>query len=352
MSALAALPSYGSLSLPASGGGLTRRQKAAVIVQVILSQGATLRIADLPDDMQSELAEEMGRMRAIDRDTLHSVAEEFANEVEAIGLSFPGGMSGALTLLDGHLSPAAANRLRRMFGTTSRADAWERISGLDAARLLPVLESESIEVGAVILSKLAVAKAAEILGKLPGEKARKIAYAVSLTSAIDPETVRRIGHALALQLDAQPARAFASDPVERVGAILNFSPANTRDEVLKGLDEEDAAFADQVRKAIFTFTNIPIRIDTRDIPKILRNVDQVVLVTALAGAKGENEKSAEFILANISQRMAGNLRDEMANLGKVKDKDAEVAMSAVIAQIREMEAAGEIFLVAGEDPDE
>jgi len=72
-------------------------------------------------------------------------------------------------------------------------------------------------------------------------------------------------------------------------------------------------------------------------------------VTALAGARGADEPAADFVLANMSQRMAASLRDEMANLGKVKDKDAEEAMAEVVAAIREMEAAGEIFLVAGDD---
>jgi flagellar motor switch protein FliG len=154
--------------------------------------------------------------------------------------------------------------------------------------------------------------------------------------------------ALLAQLDSAPPKAFDTGPVERVGAILNYAAANTRDSVLEGLDEQDADFADQVRKAIFTFSNIATRIDARDIPKILRNVDQAKLVTALAGAKGAAEKSVEFILSNISQRMAGSIRDEMKNLGKVKDKDAEEAQSAVVTAIREMESAGEIFLVAGE----
>ena len=39
----------------------------------------------------------------------------------------------------------------------------------------------------------------------------------------------------------QPARAFDAGPVERVGAILNISPALTREDVLKGLDEADAS---------------------------------------------------------------------------------------------------------------
>lgn len=130
---------------------------------------------------------------------------------------------------------------------------------------------------------------------------------------------------------------------------MNYSASATRDAVLKGLEEQDQVFADQVKKAIFTFTNIPARIDPRDIPKILRAVDQARLVVALAGAKGEAEKSAEFILSNMSQRMAASLRDEMANLGKVKDKDAEEAMGEIVAAIREMEAAGEIFLVAEDE---
>lgn len=351
MNAITPLNGLGQLSAPApmtniGGVRLTRRQKAAVIVRLLMSEGARVPLADLPDDLQTRLTEEIAAMRMIDRDTLASVVEEFCNHLASVGLSFPGGLEGALSLLDGHLSTSAANRLRRMAGASGKTDPWERISGLSADMLLPLLEEESVEVGAVMLSKLSVAKAAELLGKLPGEKARRVAYAVSLTGNVAPETVQRIGRALAAQLDAIPAKAFETGPVERVGAILNYSPAATRDSVLQGLEEDDRAFADQVRKAIFTFTNIPARIDPRDIPKILRAVDQAQLVTALAGARGVNEKAAEFILANMSQRMAASLRDEMAALGKVKDKDAEEAMNAIVAAIRALESAGEIFLVA------
>jgi flagellar motor switch protein FliG len=151
-------------------------------------------------------------------------------------------------------------------------------------------------------------------------------------------------------LDAKPVPAFSDGPVERVGAILNFSPAATRDDVLAGLDETDKDFADEVRKAIFTFLNIPERIDTRDVAKIIRGVEQPILITALAAAQGKGQmKAVEFILANMSQRMAAQLREEMEALGKVKPKDGEDAMSAVVAAIRGLEAAGEIFLTASED---
>ena len=86
-------------------------------------------------------------------------------------------------------------------------------------------------------------------------------------------------------------------------------------------------------------------------PKIIRLVDQAVLVTALTGAQGNAEQAAaaEFILANMSQRMAQSLREEMAARGKVREKDADEAMAAVINAARELEASGDLVLITGEE---
>jgi flagellar motor switch protein FliG len=330
---------------------LTPRQKAAVIVRYLLTAGTSLPLSSLPDHMQAALAEQMGQMRLVDRTTLDDVVSEFLAELESVGLAFPGGIEGALSMMDGHISQSAAQRLRRMSSASSKVDPWERITHLPADLLLPILVNEAVEVGAVMLSKLPVGKAAELLGKLPGDRARRVAYAVSMTGNVDPETVRRIGMALLAELDNQPPKAFDQGPVERVGAILNVSPTLTRDDVLLGLEAEDATFAAEVRKAIFTFVHIPTRLNPRDTPKVTRLVEQPQLVTALAAAMGKPglEEAAEFILANISQRLAQGLREEMGTRGRVKDKDAEEAMNAIVSAIRTLETSGEITLVQPEE---
>ena len=333
------------------GQSLTLQQKAAIIVRFLLSEGASLPLTSLPEQMQAALAEQMARMRLVDRSTLDAVVAEFLDELESVGLAFSGGIEGALTVMDGQISPSAVSRLRRMAAASSRTDPWERISALPTERLLPILTDEAAEVGAVMLSKLQVNRAAELLGKLPGERARRLAYALSQTGNVDPDTVRRIGLALVAELDSQPPRAFDAGPVQRVGAILNVSPAPTRDDVLEGLEAEDAAFAAEVRRAIFTFAHIPARLNPRDAPKVTRLVEQPVLVTAIAAAQGkpELEAAAEFLLDNISQRLAQGLREEMANRGKVRDKDGDEAMTAIVNAIRQLEAAGELSLIQPED---
>ena len=330
---------------------LTAREKAAVIVRLLLAEGSPIPLSALPEHMQAALAEQMGQMRLVDRTTLASVVAEFLDQLEAVGLTFPGGIEGALSMMDGHISVTAANRLRRLAGASAKADPWDRIAAQSPERLLPLLEAESVEVAAVTLSKLPVPRAADLLSQMPGERARRVAYAVSMTGNIDPETVRRIGLSLASQLESQPPRAFDTPPVERVGAILNVSPAATREAVLEGLALQDKGFADKVRRAIFTFGHLPARLSPRDVPKVLRLVDMPRLVTAMAGAQGSPPlaAAAEFLLANMSQRMAQSLREEVAARGRVRDKDAEEAMAAVILAVRQLEAAGELALVQQED---
>jgi flagellar motor switch protein FliG len=328
---------------------LSNREKAAVIVRLLLAEGSSLPLSALPEHMQAALTEQIGLMRLIDRGTLGAVVDEFVTELEQVGLSFPGGIEGALGLMDGHISATAASRLRRLAGASAKADPWDRLTAMPAERLLPVLEQESVEVAAVMLSKLPVPKAADLLGRLPGDKARRVAYAVSLTGNVNPETVRRIGMSLAQQMENQPARAFDTGPVERVGAILNVAGALMREDVLKGLEETDAAFAEQVRRAIFTFAHIPGRLAARDVPKVVRMVDQPVMVTALVAGEGVAPATVDFVLANMSQRLAQALREEMATRGKPREKDAEAAMAAVVAAIRQLEAAGEVVLIAEDE---
>lgn len=320
-------------------------------MRLLRAEGISVSLAALPDALQVGLTEEMNAMRYIDRVTLRAVVEEFLGELDAIALAFPGDMTATLDVLDGTISAETAERLRRQAGLGLNTDPWDRLGGLDSNRLVPILQDESVEVGAVMLSRLKVSKAAELLGLLPGARARRIAYAMSQTGAVNPATVERIGAALVSQMDAQAPRAFAGEPVERVGAILNFSPASTRNDVLEGLEAEDRDFAEQVRRAIFTFANIPTRLDPRDVPKLTREVETAVLVTALAGAAASEAENAaaEFILSNMSQRMAAQLRDDMAAQAKISPKEAEAAMTTVITALRDLESAGEIILIAQDD---
>ena len=331
---------------------LSRRAKAAIVVQFILKEGADVPLKSLPEDLQVQLTQLLGEMRYIDRNTMNAVISEFTEELEAVGLSFPGDIAGALSALDGKISDRTASRLRKEAGVRQIGDPWQRISELPKDRLKAFVDTESIQVVAVMVSKLDVSKAADLLSSLPGDVARRIAYAMSMTDAVTPDAVDRIGLSLASQLDAEPPKAFRVQPSERVGAILNFSRAAKRDELLTALDEDDKTFAEEVRKSIFTFAHIPDRMNPIDAPKITRDVDQDVLARVIAGAVAEIDMAVvDFILNNISKRMADALREAAEEVGDVTPKDAEQAMGKVVRAVRDMADSGEITLSAPSDED-
>ncbi len=328
---------------------LSNRQKAAVIVRLLLNEGADIPLEELPDALQEKLTHQLGQMGLVDRVTLDAVAREFTRALEGVGLAFPHGLAGALDAVNGKITPATAARLRKVAGVRQIGDPWLRLREIPVEDLAGMAQAESTEIAAVMLSKLDTPKAAELLGHLPGPVARRITYAVSKTANITPEAVERIGWSLAAQLDQRPAPAFADHPGARVGAILNQSAATTRDGLLTALDEEDSDFASVVRRSIFTFAHISTRITARDIPALLGGIDQPVLVTALAGAIADEDRaSVEFLLSNISTRMAENLHEEMGERGKVRQKDADDAMAQIVGVIRALVDEGAITLIEEE----
>ena len=340
----------------AGASRLSKRRKAAMIVQMMIAQGRSLSLQNLPEDIQLSLTRELGALRIVDRSTLHAVADEFSELLGQIGLAAPGTLDSVVDSLSGTISPEAAARIKSEEAERRIAlDPWAQITSLEMEDLIPIMEDESTEVAAVVLSKLPVAKAAALLGKLPGDRARQVTFAVNQTREILPDAVRRIGQAIARSHCMKPTLAFGTAADARVGAILDSSGTSTREGVLEGLDTEDPKFAEDVRKAIFTFADITTRVRGLDVPNVTRAVNAESLITAMTFALslgGKEAEAAEFILSNMSQRMADQLREDIGDRGKIRNSDGEAAMKSIITAIRDAVDTGEMQLIELDEDDE
>lgn len=332
--------------------GLSQRQKAAVIVRLLLDDDQAPGLSRLDSESQTLLAEEMAEMELIDRHTRDAVISEFCDRLESVGVTFPGDLDGTLAILGAQLSPDSTDRLRRRAAIRGRGDPWARIAVLPAPAILSLSKSEAVEVVALMLSKLPVERASEVFTGLPRERARAVAQSMSMTAGVSPESLHRVGLILLEAADALPRPAMSIPATDRMGAILNFATADLRDDVLDSLDRHDADFAGSVRKAIFIFAHVPARVLPRDIPRILREIEQPVLVRALAATSEKDAAAAEFILSNMSQRMADGLREAREELGRLRASEIEEAMTVVVSAIRRLDEANEIALILPHDEDE
>jgi len=324
---------------------LSGMQKAAIILRVMVAEGVDLPIASLPPDMQSDLAQTMAQMRLIDRATMNAVVAEYVDMLEQVGLSFPDGIDGALSLLDGRLHDTATTRLRALAAGQTGPDPWARVDAASDDDLLALLQAESTVVGAVMLSKLSVDRAARLLTLLPSELAQTLAITVARTEDIAPDAVARIGTALAQQLGRRPERAFPVPPPKRLGDLLNMSPPALRDSLLAGLESCDQNFARDVRKSIFTFQDIALRVFARDVPALMRDVDAGDVQVLLAIDDPADRATLDFLLDNMSKRLAETLREDAASMAPPASATArDDAMGRVTRAVRALADSGAISL--------
>ena len=90
------------------------------------------------------------------------------------------------------------------------------------------------------------------------------------------------------------------------------------------------------------------KLDDRSLQRVLREVDARTLSLALKTAK---EELRDRIMAGMSARAVTALKEEISMLGAVRVRDVEAAQAQIVAQVRALEAAGEITIGVGATED-
>ena len=326
---------------------LSRRRKAAVIYQFFTDCDVAPDLSTLPPDVQISLTREIATIGQIDRVTIDHVIAEFLDALEQVGMSGPDGLGDALEKMGASLSPSAAETLQEELTGT---DPWAPVRRFSATQIRDIMTAESTEVASVLLAQLPVELAAEALGQLPGEQARKITYAMSRTNDIAPAILGRIGTSIAENYTSKTGDT-KTPPPKRLGAILTATKSAVRDNLLHELGQEDADFTKEVRQAIFTFADIPARIAPPDVPTIIRENDGDTTITSLAFAlaqAGPTTDAATYILCNLSKRMSEQMKEDIDSTTAVSPADGEAAQTRFVATISALAERGAITLIHAE----
>lgn len=336
-----------SLPTPAE---LTKREKAAIVLGVLGSDAASPVLEQLNEDMLQSFAEAMSHLKSISPEVVAETIKEFLWEVERMDMTVRGGPGLAREMLSDYVTEETLERIMDDIDSPSVHNVWKKLANVDDGALTEFLAREHSQTVAVVLSKLNVEHAARILGRLEGGRAADVVSGLTKTASLDPKVIDAIGESVSRDfLSTQAGREVGFKPAERVGAIMNYTPGDIRSTVLNFLDENQPEFAEEVKSKMFTFQDFPQRIEKRDVAAVVRASDGDVLLRALAGAADNAPETRDFILSSISSRVAEQIRGDLADLGKVKIREAEEAQNDVLKTVRELETSGELQLIAIEE---
>lgn len=327
----------------------SKEQKAAIIVRLLQSNSDGIALTGLNTENLARLVHATASLSFVDEATILGVIQDFLSEIDSLALYFQPGLEGAIETLSSHLNDDVTKELSYTPTPEIPDDPWTEVAALEADVLAAALSDETPQTNAVILSRLAPDKSAEILAELDPQMADATTNAALGIGHVGLRAVADIGGAIACaaKLSGQ-AGGLPGGAVDRVGAMLNSAPGADRERLLASLEAADQDLAEQVRRIMFTFADIPDRVEIADIPKLVRAVDNDIMVTALAGGKAVEKETVEFIFSNLSKRLSEQLEEEVRETGEVKPKDADTAMNAVIQAVRDLEQSGEITLITPE----
>ena len=327
--------------LPASTD-LPPPQKAAIILGILGPEAAGPILEQMSEASLRSFARAMSKLRRVRPDTVRKTVNEFLEELELVDETVEGGVAQAREILQDYIAEATLSRIFDDLEVPAAAKIWKQLGSVDELALAEFLSREHPQTAAVVLSKLSSDHGARLLANLDAEQARDILLGLTKTSTLDPNVVEAIGTSLNKDFLAHQRQGDETfKPEERIGSIMNYATGEIRHAVLSYLDETQPELSEAVKAKMFTFQDIPTRVDRRDIAAVVRATDQEALLKALAGAVENAPETQEFMLSNISSRVAEQLREELEELGKVKIREAEEAQNVVVMAIRELESAGE-----------
>ena len=358
MSDLSELPEIDGLGEPLSAIGssspievkLSKPERAAIILGVLGTEAATPILEQLDEHCHRSFANAMTRLERIDPATVEVVIREFVADLESNGVMISGGLERAREMLQ---QVTDAKKLDDILDEADRPNArnvWEKLEKIEDDELAEMLEREHPQTAAVIVDRLPADKSAAVLDKLSIDAACRVVLGLNRAAKLSPKVVHAIGQSVSNDFLAGKQRSGKREtPADKIGAIMNFAAGEMRTNVLGFLGRTEPDLLAEVRRKMFTFEDIPDRIEKRDITAVIRATPNEVLLPALAGASENAPTALDYILANISSRVADQIREEMEDLGKVKLRTAEEAQSKIINIIRGLQTEGVLTLVEPDD---
>ncbi len=343
-------------NLPAAPSGppaprsasLKGRKKAAVLLVSLGSDRAADVFRHLREEEIESLSLEMAKLQRIDPTTTEGVLAELAATVQAYDSLTAGGVDYARDVLERALGSDRATEIIGRLSTVIEMRPFEFLRRTPPEQIVTFLHNEAPQTIALVIANLHTMLAAQVLAHLPESEQAEIALRIARMGETSPEVVKQVEDVIRQKLASVVQQEYSvAGGVKSLAEILNHADRSTERNVLDSLTETDEELGAEVRRLLFVFEDI-VKLDDRAIQLVLREADQKDLALAL---RGVSEDVKDRILANMSERGAQMLAEEMEYQPPQRKRVVEEAQGRIVAIVRKLEEAGALVLARGEADD-
>ncbi len=330
-----------------SGRRLTAMQKAAVLMISVGAEASAAIYKSLQEDEIEEITRELVSLRNVDSDTVHDVIDEFYQMMKAQDFVAVGGLSYAEEVLKRSLGDDKAVEILRRIERMMKVKGFNVLKNVDANQLLAFIQKEHPQTIAFVLTQLSPTQGAAILGDLPPELQADVMLRYANMERVAPETIASVEAVLESRIDfSQSASKLGG--VKAAAEIMNMIGQSAERSILAKINEQAPELATAIKNLMFVFEDM-VNLDDRSIQRVLKDVDNKELALAMKHVSPDVKKR---VFANLSQRAAQMIQEEIDYMGPVRLKDVEDAQQRIVDAIRNLEEAGQVVIVGGSKAEE
>jgi flagellar motor switch protein FliG len=316
-------------------------RKAAVLLVALGTDRAAKVFKHLRDEEIEAVAIEMARLNHVEPTSSQAVFEEFAVTIQAREQAAAGGVEYARDVLAQALGSDRASAIIGRLQTVIERRPFEFLRRIPAEQIVGFMHNEAPQTVALVVASLHATLAAEVLGYLSDGEQAEISLRIARMGETSPETVRQVENVMRQKVAMVVQQDFATaGGIKSLAEILNQADRTTERNVLESLTSIDSELSEEVRRLLFVFEDIA-KLDDRAIQLILREADQKDLSLAM---RGVNEEVRTRILANMSERGAQMLLEEMEFQPPQRKRVVEEAQGRIVAIVRRLEEADAVVI--------
>jgi flagellar motor switch protein FliG len=293
-----------------------------------------------PKEVQ-KIGQAMAKLKSVTRERIDGVLNSFQSEAlqqTSIGSDSDGYIRSVLTKALGN--DKASFLLDRIL-QGGDSSGIEGLKWMDPATVAELIRNEHPQIIASILVHLERDQASDILGHLVDRLRDDVLLRIATLDGIQPTALRELNDVLSKVLSTgDNLKKTALGGVRTAAEILNFMSGTQEAAAIETVREYDAELAQKILDEMFVFENL-VDLDDRAIQALLREIQSESLILALKGAP---EALREKIFANMSQRAAEMLRDDLEAKGPVRVSEVESEQKEILKIARRMAEEGTIVL--------
>jgi flagellar motor switch protein FliG len=223
-------------------------------------------------------------------------------------------------------------------------DVWDEFSKAAPARIGAYLNGLPPNLVSMILRKLAPPLAADVLCHLDAPKMRPVLGFMVQGAVQDPGIERVLERMIRLEFLNTHEEIAGEDAAHlgNLGEMLSLIPAGKRNELVDFLKENHQTKLDGIQKSLFTMEALPDMLPRNAVPAIFREMDTPSITRLMKSLEPDQTAVIEFILANISSRLANQVREDMAAMQSVSGVEAETLQRDFLSLLMRLKRSGAI----------